>query len=332
MRLAALACALLLGAPSATRAHEVRPAYLELRETAPGLYAVLWRTPVLSGRRLPVTLELPSELHETTPPTERELSDSLVERRVVRAESGSLAGSRIAFRGLEATITDVLVRVSRLDGTSETTLVRPSRPWLELAGAMSPFAVARVYVGHGIEHILLGIDHLLFVLALTLLVPSRRVLFATITAFTLAHSLTLALATLGFVRVPGPPVEATIALSTLLLAGELAHRDRGPRTLTARWPWLVAFGFGLLHGFGFAGALTALGLPQGEVPLALFAFNVGVELGQLAFIAVVLALRGAARRLLRAPATERLALRGASYAIGSAAAFWLCERLAAFAG
>jgi hypothetical protein len=156
------------------------------------------------------------------------------------------------------------------------------------------------------------------------------VLLVTITAFTLAHSITLALATLGVVHVPGPPVEAVIALSILLLAVEILHAERGQPSLTAQWPWLVAFCFGLLHGFGFAGALTAVGLPQGDVPLALLSFNVGVELGQLAFIAVALAALHLARRIDLSPAAERFALRAASYAIGTLAAFWFFERVAGF--
>jgi hypothetical protein len=168
------------------------------------------------------------------------------------------------------------------------------------------------------------------VLALVLIVPNLRVLFWTITSFTLAHSITLALATLGIVRVPGPPVEATIALSILLLACEIVRMRRGESSLTQRWPWVVAFTFGLLHGFGFAGALSEIGLPRGDIPLALFAFNVGVEAGQLIFIAAVLAIMAA---LKRAPVAESIVRRGpavATFAIGTLAAFWLLERVAAF--
>lgn len=321
-------CALL--SPPRAEAHEARPAYLQIDETTPGRYSVLWRIPVLSGMPLPVALQLPAALRDIREPALQQLSDSLVERRVVEAGNAGIAGSRIEFAGLAGTITDVLVRVRLLDGTQSTTLVRPSRPWVDIAAASGIAAVLGAYVVHGIEHILLGFDHLLFVLALILIVPSRRVLLWTITAFTLAHSITLALATLGVVHVPGPPVEAVIALSILLLAVEILHAQRGRPSLTARWPWVVAFSFGLLHGFGFAGALTAVGLPQGDVPLALFAFNVGVELGQLAFIAVVLTGLRLARRVDFSPAAERFALRAASYAIGILAAFWFCERLAGF--
>ena len=180
------------------------------------------------------------------------------------------------------------------------------------------------------EHILGGYDHLLLVLAPMLIVRSTRVLIQTITAFTIAHSITLALATLGVVHVPGPPVEATIALIILLLAVEIAHIRRGQPSLTAKWPWLVAFAFGLLHGFGFAGALTAIGLPQGDVPLALFAFNVGVELGQLAFIAAVLAVLALARRTPLPRTVVQNALPVATYVIGTLAAFWFVDRLSGF--
>jgi hydrogenase/urease accessory protein HupE len=260
----------------------------------------------------------------------RELSDSVVERRLVEADAGALEGSRVEFPGLEATITDVLVRVALLDGTRSTTLVRPSRPWVDLAADGGTAAVAGAYLAHGVAHILLGFDHLLFVLALILIVRRTRALLWTITAFTLAHSITLALATLGVVRVPGPPVEAAIALSILLLAAEILRGRRGAPGLAARWPWLVAFSFGLLHGFGFSGALTAVGLPPHDVPLALLAFNAGVELGQLAFIAAVLGAGALARRLRALPWLEARAVPATAYAIGIAAAFWLFERLAGF--
>jgi hydrogenase/urease accessory protein HupE len=209
-------------------------------------------------------------------------------------------------------------------------LVHPSRPWVEIAVSRGPLAVAGAYLMHGVEHILFGFDHLLFVLALILIVRSTRVLLLTVTAFTVAHSITLSLATLGLVRVAGPPVEATIALSILLLAFEIIRVQRGQPSLTAKWPWLVAFSFGLLHGFGFASALTEIGLPQGDVPLALFAFNVGVEIGQLAFIGVVIGALTVARRIGFSPSIGHRALSIATYAIGILAAFWFIERLVGF--
>ena len=191
--------------------------------------------------------------------------------------------------------------------------------------------MAGAYLMHGVEHILFGFDHLLFVLALILIVRSGRVLLWTITAFTLAHSITLSLATLGVVQVPAPPVEAAIALSIVLLACEIIRLRRGQTSLTARWPWLVAFAFGLLHGLGFAGALTEIGLPQGDIPLALFAFNVGVEIGQLIFVAAVLGVLACVKRIDFPPVVERHALSIATYGIGTMAAFWFIERLAGFA-
>lgn len=315
----------------AASAHESRPAYLAVNETAPGQFSVLWRTPVLAGMRLPIVLKLPDGVTDLKDPIVSELSDSLVERRWVDAGPHGLAGERIEFAGLQLTITDVLVRVQMRDGTVSTTLVRPARPWIVIAAAPGFLAVAGAYVLHGIEHILFGFDHLLFVLALILIVRSRRALLWTVTAFTVAHSITLSLATLGVVHVPGPPVEAMIALSIILLACEIVRLRYGQISLTSRWPWIVAFSFGLLHGFGFASALTDIGLPQGDIPLALFGFNVGVEAGQLIFIGAVLGLLAFARRIDFPPVVERHALSVATYAIGTMAAFWFIERLAVFA-
>ncbi|MGX1106734.1 MULTISPECIES: HupE/UreJ family protein [Bradyrhizobium] len=312
-------------------AHEIRPAYLALKETAPGQYEVLWRTPVLSGMRLPVVLKLPDRVKNLKDPVVSELSDSLVERRWVEAGPNGLGG-RIEFAGLQLTITEVLVRVQMRDGTVSTTLVRPSRPWIEIAAAPGMLAVAGAYVLHGVEHILFGFDHLLFVLALILIVRNGRVLLWTITAFTVAHSITLSLATLGVVHVPGPPVEAMIALSILLLACEIVRMQQGETSLTLRRPWIVAFSFGLLHGLGFASALTDIGLPQGDIPLALLSFNVGVEIGQLIFIGAVLGALFCTRRFGVSPRIRHATVPVTSYAIGVAAAFWFIERLAGFGG
>ena len=325
-----LCCALLASCVRGAEAHDARPASLEIKETTPGLYALVWRRPVYAGAALPVAIQLPPSAHDVTKPAVRELADSVVERRMVRAESGTIAGTRLDFVGLQGTITDVLVRVELGDGSSSTTLVRAARPWLEIPASTGVLAVMGAYVTHGVAHIVFGIDHLLFVLALILIVRSGRLLLWTITAFTIAHSMTLALATLGFVHVPGPPVEATIAMSVLLLAVELVHLERGRLGLSARWPWLVAFAFGLLHGFGFASALADIGLPKGDIPLALFAFNVGVELGQLAFVGVVVGVVTLAKRTGIARRIEHYARPMATYAIGSLAAFWFFERLARF--
>ena len=286
----------LLAVPT-TRAHEARPAYLEIKETSPNQFSVLWRTPVLAGMRLPVVLTMPGDVKNLKEPVEQELADSLLERRWIDAGANGLAGKRIEFTGLQVTITDVLVRVEMLDGRKWTTFVHPSQPWFELSAAPSKLHVAGAYLRLGIEHILGGVDHLLFILALMILVKGTRRLIATVTAFTVAHSITLAGATLGFVRVPQKPVEACIALSIVFVASEIVHARQGWQGWTERWPWIVAFTFGLLHGFGFAGALNAVGLPQTAIPVALLFFNVGVEIGQLLFIAAILSIMALGRWL-----------------------------------
>jgi len=310
-------------------AHDSRPAYLEINEIGTEHYEVLWRTPMFSGIPLPIELRFAEGARNIIEPTVRRLPDSLLERRLIEVPGG-LPGKRIEIVGLQATIADVLARVQLRNGQRSTSLIHPSQPWLEVRTVQGPGAVVAAYLWHGVEHILFGYDHLLFVLALILIVPGLRMLLWTITAFTLAHSITLAFATLGWVHVPGPPVEAAIALSIVMLAVELVRLQRGEESLTARWPWIVAFSFGLLHGLGFAGALAEIGLPRGDVPLALFAFNVGVELGQLAFIAAVLGLYGVAKRVKFAAQLQDLLRPSAPYAIGILASFWFFERLAGF--
>jgi hypothetical protein len=329
--IASVLLALVVASPTA-RAHEVRPAYLEINETTPGQFSVLWRTPVLAGMRLPVRLKLPDSVRNLKESVAQELTDSLVERHWIAAGPNGLAGERFEFPGLQLTITDVLVRMKTLDGQDSTALVRPAQPWFEPAAASSKLHVAGTYLRLGVEHILGGIDHLLFVLALLILVKGEKRLIGTITAFTLAHSLTLATATLGFVQVPSAPVEASIALSIVFVAAEIVHGWQGRPGLTARWSWVIAFTFGLLHGFGFAGALSEVGLPRNAIPVALLFFNVGVEIGQLLFIAAVFAVVALGRKIARSFAVPHpaWAWRLPPYAIGSVAMFWVIQRLAAF--
>ena len=282
----------------AAQAHESRPAYLEIKETAPGQYTVLWRTPVLAGRRLPLLLSLPEGVTDLKPPVVQELNDSLIERRWIDAGPNGLAGQRIEIKGLQFTITDALVRFEFLDGRTLQTIVRPSQPWVEVAATQTRWQVMGTYVVEGIRHILFGADHLLFVLGLLLIVADRWMLVKTVTAFTVAHSITLAVATLRHRRCPGPAAErGSSRLSILFLGPEIVRVWRGQTSFTIRHPWVVAFAFGLLHGFGFATAMTSAGLPRQDLPLALLSFNVGVELGQLAFVALVLALERAFRVL-----------------------------------
>jgi hypothetical protein len=312
------------------QAHESRPAYLEINETAPGRYEVLWRTPLNAGMRLPVALNFPDETRNITEPSLKEFSGMLLERRLIDAGKGGLAGKRIEFVGLQATITDVLARVQMLDGTHATTLVHPSRPWVEIATSQGVLAVASAYFLHGIDHILFGTDHLLFVLGLMLMVHDRGMLLKTITAFTVAHSLTLAAATLGYVHVPAPPLNAGIALSIMFVGVEVLRSWRGETSLTLRQPWLVAFAFGLVHGLGFANGLVSLGLPQGDIPLALLLFNVGVEAGQLLFVGATLLLVRSFRQLeIRWPQPVHMM---PAYIVGALGAFWTVDRIVAMIG
>jgi hydrogenase/urease accessory protein HupE len=321
--------ATLLAVPAAL-AHEARPASLEIKEAAPGQYELLWRTPVLAGMRLPVVLTVPDDVRNVKPPTVQELADSLVERRWIDAGPNGLAGRRIEFVGLQVTITDVLVRVELLDGRSWTAIAHPSQPWVEIAATQTRADVAGTYIVQGIRHILFGADHLLFVLGLLLIVQDRWMLLETVTAFTVAHSITLAIAARGYASAPVLPLNAAIALSILFLGPEIVRSWRGETSLTIRKPWVVAFLFGLLHGFGFASALTSAGLPRNELPLALFSFNVGVEIGQVAFVLLIVLLERSFRQLeIRWPRWVE-ALPG--YAVGSLGAFWTVQRTAIMFG
>jgi len=319
-------------------AHEVRPAYLELRQTGTETYDVLWKVPARGDNmRLGIYVEFPSGTSTVSPPRTSFANDASTERSTVKRPDG-LTGDEIHIAGLAATMTDVLVRVENLDGTTQVTRLTPSSPSFVVSAAPGALEVCRTYLVLGVEHILFGIDHLLFVLALLILVKGWRRLVGTITAFTVAHSITLAAATLGFVHVPSKPVEATIALSIVFVACEIVHRRQGRSGLTETWPWIIAFTFGLLHGLGFAGALREVGLPQNAIPLALLFFNIGVELGQLLFIGIVMAVITLAVRAAREFGERNVAPQSvfawceniSAYAIGAVAAFWLIERTLSF--
>lgn len=326
MKRAGLLLLLVLVASSA-RAHEVRPAYLELRERDAQTLDVLWKVPARGDLRLSIDPRFPPDATDIGEPRAFFDAGAFVERRTL-ARAHGWSGAEIRLDGLEHTRIDVLVRIERLDGSSQTIRVLPTDPDFTIATAPGAWQVAATYLGLGVEHILLGIDHLLFVLALLLLVRTLRQIVGTITAFTLAHSITLAAATLGFVHVPGPPVEACIALSIALVAAEIVRGERGRSSLTFRRPWTIAFAFGLLHGLGFAGALSELGVPERAIVSALLFFNVGVELGQLTFVAAALGALALIRRLpMRVPAWAASA---PGYAIGAVAIYWVIERVSAF--
>ncbi|HUG62100.1 MAG TPA: HupE/UreJ family protein [Methylomirabilota bacterium] len=307
-------------------AHEVRPGLLQLTESEPDRFEMLWRVPARGDLSLALRPRLPETCRSVGVPERRTDGARAEERRTVDCDGG-LAGREIAIEGLAGVRTDVLVRAEYLNGSSETLRASPEAPAVTLFGRRSILQVAVTYLALGFEHILLGVDHLLFVTALMLLVSGWGRLIGTVTAFTLAHSITLAGATLGLVTAPSGLIEALIALSIAVVAAEVVFRDRGETGIAIKRPWLIAFGFGLLHGFGFAGALSDVGIPAHAVPTALLFFNLGVEAGQIAFIAVLLF---AARGLAMLGAQSLPAWRPSmAYGIGTVAAIWAAERTVA---
>ena len=317
---------ILLLIPFLGKAHEIRPGYLEIKQVTENSYQVLWKIPLLGNKAPKIDPILPDNF------SLKQIDDEFLPDAYIRRYEGtyeeSLNGKKISIKGLDLTLVDVLVQINLLDETSYTMLLQPDKLSTTIPKEPNKWEVIQLYILLGIEHILIGIDHLLFVLGLLLLVKGIKPLIQTITAFTVAHSITLGAATFNLIHVPQAPVEAVIALSILFLAREYIAVKEGAVSLTAKYPWIVAFTFGLLHGFGFAGALSEIGFPQKEVPLALFTFNVGVELGQLIFIGVILLLWKLFQKLnLSLP---KWSWRILPYGMGVLAAFWLVERVIAF--
>ncbi len=309
-------------------ADEFRPALLEITETQPGWYSATWKVPMQGSQPVAITPVLPGSLERMGPAATRIIQGSAVEELAFRAENGSLVGETITIDGLARTPIDVIVQIILADGSQHSSILRPSSTSFMIPDRASKSAVAFSYWKIGTIHILEGFDHLLFVLALLLLVPNHWMLFKTITAFTVAHSISLGLATLGVINMQPGPTEAVIALSILFLAVEIIHKHQGRRCITELYPWAVAFAFGLFHGLGFAGALAEVGLPQQDIPLALMLFNVGVETGQILFVGTVLLLMAILTRL---PIDwPRGSWRLAPYGIGSIAAFWTIQRIDGF--
>lgn len=318
-----VALSMMIGFLAGAVAHEVRPAYLELREEESGEFSVLFKTPMQGDARLALVAVFSGNVEVMTPIVSRPTGDAMVQTWRMRAID-PLAGQSVVIDGLRSSMTDALVHAIFANGNGWTARLTPSEPSAVIPASQSAWAVFATYVRHGIEHIAFGFDHLLFVAGLMLIVRDWYKLVKAITAFTVAHSITLTCATLGWVILPSRPVEALIAISIVLVAGEVVRMERRQLSLAIVRPWVVAFAFGLLHGFGFAGALIELGLPQGDIPLALLAFNVGVELGQLAFIAVLLT---AVYSMMRVVMIPRQAVIASAYVIGTVAAFWSVQRL-----
>jgi hydrogenase/urease accessory protein HupE len=325
LRFFMLVLALLALSPCA-RAHEMRPAYLELQETSLGEFSVLWKTPMVGDARLALTPEFSGDAKAATPVVMNRPRGASVQTWTLR--SPQLRGQTVSIRGLEATLTDTLVRFAFADGSEWTQRLTPQNPSALIPPSTSRWSTAWVYLKLGVVHILGGIDHLLFVLALLIITSGGWKLVKTVTAFTVSHSITLTAVALGLIHVPQRPVEAVIALSIVFVAAEIVQRSRGRIGIAARSPWIVAFTFGLLHGVGFASGLSEAGLPAGRIPLALLCFSGGVETGHLLFVAVALSVIALGRRIpLRLPQWAPLI---PPYAIGSVAMFWVIQRIAAF--
>jgi hydrogenase/urease accessory protein HupE len=320
-RSALVACALAIA--SAAWSHEIRPGYLELKETLDGSYELLWKKPAGGEIEIRIAPVIPEGCRLLTPDRQQITPGAVLVRGTLQCEGG-IAGKTLRIAGLESTVTDVLIRIHHADGRVESHLLRPSSPTATLGATTTAAGRALSYLRLGVEHILLGIDHLLFVLGLLLIVSDRWMLVKTITSFTLAHSITLAIATFGYASAPLPPLNAAIALSILFLGPEIVRVWRGETSFTIRHPWIVAFAFGLLHGFGFASGLTSMGLPRAEIPLALLLFNLGVEVGQIFFVMLVLLLERSFHILeIRWP---RFAAALPGYVVGSLGAYWTIQR------
>lgn len=320
-----LFAALLAALPGSVpaRADELRPGYLEVTQQDATHWKLVWKAPVLGGLATRARPRFPAFC--TLAPGAARLDGAAVIATATVTCARSLDGERVGLAGIENGFTDALVRIAPLGRPVQAERLTQDRPMVTVAAVPDTWQVARTYLLLGVDHILEGYDHLLFVVALVLLLMRPWVVVKAATAFTVAHSLTLVGTSLGLFGLAQAPVEALIALSIIFLSVEIVKQQPGAPRLSERIPWVIAFLFGLLHGFGFAGALREIGLPETDLPMALLTFNLGVELGQLAIIAVCLAAIALVRRL--SPAALRPATAAATYAIGTIASFWFIERL-----
>lgn len=303
-------------------AHELQPGYLELRQTDGQTFSMLWKLPAREDLR-GVHPTMPADCVVVGEPKVSQSAQSYIEQQTIRCPQG-LYGQTISIPPEQAALVDVMVRVVRLDGSTQVVRLTPLSPSVVVEAAPDRLQLIGTYVWMGVQHILMGVDHLLFVLGLLLIVNDRWMLTKTITSFTIAHSITLAVATLGYASAPGLPLNAAIALSILFLGPEIVRKERGETSLTIQHPWVVAFAFGLLHGFGFASGLSALGLSGSEIPIALLLFNIGVEIGQLFFVAVILGLVWSFRVLQMQWPRWVQWLPG--YTVGGLGAYWTIQR------
>jgi len=304
--------------------HETRPGLLELTEMDPQRFSVFWKRPAGGESTIRIAPEVPDGCRFSNPDGAREIPGAVIVRGQLECTDG-LAGKRLRIAGLASTITDVLVRVERSDGRIETYILRASSPEVRMSGGASNRELAVDYLETGVRHIVGGADHLLFVIGLMMIVRGGMRLVQTITSFTVAHSITLAVAALGYASPPSAPLNLLIALSVMFLGSDVIRAARCGTSLTIRAPYVIAFGFGLLHGFGFADGLSTAGLPRSELPMALLWFNVGVEIAQVSCIIVLLSLARALRYLEWPWDPFRSVL--PAYIIGCAGAFWTAQRL-----
>ena len=305
-------------------AHEIRPALLEINEREPGFFDVTWKVPALGDRVLGLSPVFPESMKPVGPPSQHSSPGAFLQYFSFNTDGAPIAGETIAIEGLSVLQIDVLLRIALADGTSHSIILRPSSPSCVIPERPSSAALAWSYLRIGIKHILEGVDHLLFILGLLLIVGSTSMLIKTITAFTVAHSITLAIATLGYASTPLPPLNVLIALSILFLGPEIVRVWRGQTSVTIRHPWIVAFAFGLLHGFGFASGLETIGLPAHHIVVALLMFNIGVEAGQLFFVALIIAMLRSFKVLeIHWPRWAELT---PGYAVGSLGAYWVIQR------
>jgi hypothetical protein len=318
--MAVLLLSALLAAPAG--AHELQPGYLELRQTDPNTFAMLWKLPAREDLK-GIHPILPADCTVVGETSVSQTAQGYVEEQTIRCPKG-LYGESISIPPEQAALVDVMVRVVRLDGSTQVVRLTPLSTSVIIEAAPDRMQLIGTYMWMGIQHILMGVDHLLFVLGLLLIVGNRWMLTKTITSFTIAHSITLAVATLGYASAPALPLNAAIALSILFLGPEIVRKERGETSLTIQHPWIVAFAFGLLHGFGFASGLSALGLSGSEIPIALLLFNVGVEIGQLFFVAVILGLEWSFHVLKMHWPKWVQQLPG--YTVGGLGAYWTIQR------
>jgi hydrogenase/urease accessory protein HupE len=319
---------ILLSCANLSIADEIRMGYLELNENKKNSYSVIFKIPIKFNTKLDLKANLPSTCKKVS-----EVKSQLVDKAYlvswdIKCEE-DIFGKEITIDGLKTTNTDLLLQLKFLNGLSQTIIMSPNKESYIIPKEASSTEVVKTYTFLGVEHILEGFDHLLFVFALLLIAKNIRQLIWTITAFTLAHSITLVGVTFGYLQLPQQPVEAIIALSIIFLAMEVVHQKRGVEGVASRYPWIVSFTFGLLHGFGFAGALAEIGLPQHSIPLALVFFNVGVEIGQLMFVSVIVLFAYMLKKINQPSVVEKGRMM-IVYGIGSLASFWFIERVSGF--